>query len=300
MVIKNHILFVVPTYNRCRIVNRTVGVNSNICKRYAAVDLLVIDNKSTDSTVNELRKAYPDLVLVENSENIGLKGSFRRTIQEFCNQETILIFLSDEDVIFEPGLNALLDKLREEPCKYNGANVLIFNYINKIGKDFYYRRNYRICKDWDDVEIFSFGLITGFGYIMNKDKIENFPWNAVLDSRNTYPHLSFFGLNQYKTIIAGLPIAASYIESGHTFLYDEWLTKGNHFSYDAVTHYLEFHRATYSDKVAKRFRRIYRAISTSFNGGNGWIGKLATMASISYLLVSSPKLAIYYLIRKYS
>jgi len=60
-----------------------------------------------------------------------------------------------------------------------------------------------------------------------------------------FTHISLFSYQDLTTDIVGLPISAYFLESDKTFLNDEWFIKGNHFSKDAVSNYLSFHKSLY-------------------------------------------------------
>jgi glycosyltransferase involved in cell wall biosynthesis len=288
------ITFIVPTYNRINIISKTIEINKAICSRYGA-EIIVIDNASKDGTYQYLSAKYPDLNLIKNELNLGLKGSIKRVISEFSRENNILIFISDEDIIFEPGLKILKNILYENE-DLAVARVLIFNHINSQGKDFWARRKKREIKSWLDVEILSFGLISGYGFCIPVGALKLIDWEKCLDPRNTYPHWIFSFDEKENFDVVGIPISATFQESNFTYLNEEWKSGKNHFSKSAVADYLEFHRVYYKSITAMCFRVRYKALSLLLSAESSTIKKIIAAIVFSFL---SPLQMMSYIVRRY-
>ncbi|QSZ42366.1 glycosyltransferase [Sulfurimonas aquatica] len=293
------ILFVIPTYNRIDTIMKTLPVNMDICERYN-VDIVVIDNCSTDNTGEEIKSIYPRLNIIINSINIGLKGSFKKIITEYCDLDKIVIILSDEDIIFESGLVQLLEKIKSDDVLYSKEieSVLYFNYINKAGKDFNFRRNKKKIITWNDIEIFSFGLISAVGFKVSSLTASNIDWETHLDARNVYPHFTLFKHKNVFTNVVGLPIAALYKEEKVSFLHSEWASKSHHFSKEAVSDYLSYHEENFDTQDARKFRRVYKNIAFIFTSQDEW-KSLKMLYNFISLFILSPKFGFYYVLRKF-
>ena len=286
------IIFIVPTYNRLEILRKTIEINKTICARYDA-SIIIIDNASQDDTYSHIKSSHPDIRIIKNDVNIGLKGSFKRALTEIANSETLLIFLSDEDIIFEPGLHELKKCLKQEKFSIS-ENVLIFNHINRYGKDFWARRKVKEIKSWTDVEILSFGLISGFGFFLSQNLIDKIDWSIVQDTRNTYPHwiYPFDRKNYIKTL--GITISATFEESNFTYLDEEWKSKKSHFSTSGVVDYLNYHKELHNSFDAKIFRIRYAALGKILNKESRIISKIFPAFIFAF---SSPIQFFSYLIR---
>lgn len=289
-----NITFVVPTYNRINIISKTIEINKEICSRYG-VQIIVIDNASEDNTYENLSISHSDVSLIRNEFNIGLKGSIKRALTEFSKANKILIFLSDEDIIFEPGLNMLLNYINNNKITAS-SQVLIFNHINSQGKDFWARRKRKKIKSWLDVEILSFGLISGYGFRLSDSTLNTINWEKSLDTRNTYPHWIFSFDCIDKIDVLGIPISASFQESNFSYLNEEWKSKKNHFSKSAVFDYLSFHKKHYKSISAMLFRFRYRALGALLNTESNKIEKLV---SAIVFFFASPRQMMSYIVRRY-
>lgn len=288
------IIFIVPTYNRIQIVIKTVEINKGICARYGA-SMIVIDNASDDGTYDQLNAHHSDIKILKNNKNIGLKGSFKRAFVETSGTDRLLIFLSDEDIIFEPGLNFINEYIvkAKHPVL---EKVLIFNHINRIGKDFAARRNKKIIKSWLDVEILSFGLISGFGFFLSSKEIYSNNFEGSMDQRNTYPHWIYSYDGNDGILVFGVPITAIFHESDHTYLNLEWKSKKNHFSSDGVNDYLCYHKEKYKSLGARIFRARYFYLGVLMSDDSHLLKKILSFVVFSLL---SPVQSISYVIRKY-
>jgi GT2 family glycosyltransferase len=80
------------------------------------VSVLVIDNHSTDHTVDRIRSAYPEVCLIENKENLGFGAAnnigFRKAIQEKADY----VFLLNQDAwIDEHAIDTLIRLSQNHP-----------------------------------------------------------------------------------------------------------------------------------------------------------------------------------------
>lgn len=86
----------IPTYNRADMVGDAIA--SALSQDYPCVEVVVVDNASTDRTA-EVVASFPDprLRFVRNEENLGLFGNFNRCI-ELAKGSLIHILHSDDTI----------------------------------------------------------------------------------------------------------------------------------------------------------------------------------------------------------
>jgi len=103
----------IPTYNRVD------AVSARVSELLAGglpdgVEILVIDNASTDGTAETLRRAFPDapLRVLSNAENLGYGGNFFRLFDEARSE--YLLVVSDEDRVEPEPLRHLIRFCREQ------------------------------------------------------------------------------------------------------------------------------------------------------------------------------------------
>jgi glycosyltransferase involved in cell wall biosynthesis len=296
----NQVVFVVPTFNRAKIIQKTLKINAQIVERYDGVEVIVIDNCSDDKTFNLLSSEYSEnsnISILMNTKNIGFKGQIKRIVSERMFREKLCVVLSDEDVIFEPGLISFLTSSSYKKLILN--SLYVFNFLNAKGKDSFFRRKKRKVLNINDIEIFGFGYISGFAFFLDKDY--KFDINPILKSENSYPHL-FPALFQNMNVeVVGEAIVANLINDEQSFLSNEWASGKHHFHLDSVKDFLRFIEKEF--KVSKVELFIFSVMYKSVAGLYRSVGLKKYVSAGGYfllLLLVKPKLAIYYLFRYFN
>ena len=86
----------IPTYNRAKIIMETL--NSAVNQTYKNIEIIVVDNKSTDNTyeiLKEFAKLHPNVKVYQNEENIGPVRNWRRCL-DYATGEYVKILWSDD------------------------------------------------------------------------------------------------------------------------------------------------------------------------------------------------------------
>lgn len=110
------VVAVVVTYNRKKLLKECI--NALLRQTYSPLDILIIDNASTDGT-NKLVKEFTSVrvVYVNTGKNLGGAGGFQFGVKEAAKRNYDYLWLMDDDSIPTPGaLSALMDtesKLKE-------------------------------------------------------------------------------------------------------------------------------------------------------------------------------------------
>ncbi len=112
------VLIIIVTWNKQLYV---VGLLTSLQKlHYSAdkMDIVVVDNASTDETVTILKRDFPHVHLIENQENLGGTGGFNTGLAYAFSQpedKYEYLWLLDNDVLVHPGaLSELIILLEEE------------------------------------------------------------------------------------------------------------------------------------------------------------------------------------------
>jgi len=86
----------IPVYNRVKIILQTL--NSAVSQTYKNIEIIVVDNKSTDNTfevVKEFAKYHPNVRVYQNEENIGPVRNWRKCL-DYATGEYAKILWSDD------------------------------------------------------------------------------------------------------------------------------------------------------------------------------------------------------------
>jgi len=101
---------VVPTHNTRELTLRCLESLGDA--GVAVVDLVVVDDASTDGTAGAVRKSHPGAVVIETDGNVGFGRAANLGVAE-TNGEVILVLNSDTEVL-EGGLAALVAAFAED------------------------------------------------------------------------------------------------------------------------------------------------------------------------------------------
>ena len=112
------ILIIIVTWNKKSYVVNLLNSLKKIDYQQDALDIVVVDNASTDTTVPYLKENFPEVTLIENDENIGGTGGFNTGLSYAFSQPDDrykYLWLLDNDVIVHPStLSELVNILEEE------------------------------------------------------------------------------------------------------------------------------------------------------------------------------------------
>jgi len=124
-------------------------VKSLLEQSFCDFDLFVVDNASTDDSVEKLREEYGDkITIIENDENLGGSGGFNTGIRRGYNDGYKYIMLVDNDTVFDKEAVGELYKFLEENSD-----------VGMAGSKVYYMQNPSTIQDfgakllWDNYQL---------------------------------------------------------------------------------------------------------------------------------------------------
>ncbi|QDO93685.1 glycosyltransferase family 2 protein [Formosa sediminum] len=136
------ILTIIVTYNGEKWVNKCF---SSLRESTIPLDILVVDNGSTDNTVNSIKTNYPEVKLIESKENLGFGKANNVGLKQVVDNDYDFAFLLNQDAWIEP---KTIEKLVEvsknnkqlgvlSPIHFNGkGDALDRNFHFYLGHDF--------------------------------------------------------------------------------------------------------------------------------------------------------------------
>jgi GT2 family glycosyltransferase len=101
---------------------------------YANYEIIVVDNGSTDESVACIRRRYPNIILIENEENLGYAEGNNVAIRYTLEKKVDYVLLLNNDTVVEPRfLNKLVETAESDPqIGIVGPKVVYFNDPTKI------------------------------------------------------------------------------------------------------------------------------------------------------------------------
>lgn len=152
---------ITPTYNRGAIIER--AINSILNQTYQEFELVIVDDGSTDNTIEVLRKYSEDarIKIIETNQNRGVNCARNTGLKNVSNDVSWITFLDSDDEFFLNALEKIKSVIETKsseinyfrfPVKYtNGDSYNNTALYNTIGDYNTYLQNIHNYGDWVSV-----------------------------------------------------------------------------------------------------------------------------------------------------
>lgn len=77
------------------------------------LEVIVVDNGSTDGSASRVREAFPQVRLIENEENLGFGAANNQAIE--ASEGWAILLLNNDTLVLPGALDAMADVLRSDP-----------------------------------------------------------------------------------------------------------------------------------------------------------------------------------------
>ena len=113
------ICIVIVSYNVCQLLDECL---QSVKRALQGIDgeIYVVDNLSTDGTVETLQPRHPDVHFIANQENVGFARANNQAIR--CTDSEYVLLLNPDTVVYENTLRGVLDFMDSHP-EAGGAGV---------------------------------------------------------------------------------------------------------------------------------------------------------------------------------
>jgi GT2 family glycosyltransferase len=95
---------------------------------YPAFRVLVVDNGSSDASSTSIRQRFPEVTLIENSENLGFTGGNNIGMRQALEEEADYVLLLNNDTEVAPDAVRLLVETAESDPRIGIAGPIIYYY----------------------------------------------------------------------------------------------------------------------------------------------------------------------------
>jgi GT2 family glycosyltransferase len=159
---------------------------------YPELEVIVVDNASTDGSVEAIQENYPKVYLVRNQENLGFTGGNNTGMKiSFQGKADYAFLLNNDAEIAEDSLEKLVDFMESKPDVWAAAPLIYYysqqNVIWSAGGKIDERRAMTQMLGTDEDDRGQFGTIpfpvdfaTGCAMMVRRTAVEKF---GMLDDR---------------------------------------------------------------------------------------------------------------------
>jgi len=95
---------------------------------YPNQKVIILDNHSTDGSVDAIRQAYPRVEIIELTENLGYAGNNNVGIKAALEQRADWVFVLNEDIVLDTECIARLVEVGESDPKIGIVGPLVYHY----------------------------------------------------------------------------------------------------------------------------------------------------------------------------
>lgn len=168
---------IIVTYNATRN-NWLYKCLDSLQRSSIKVDVIVIDNASTDDTVDIIKEKYPSVSLIENQENKGFGGANNQGLKYALENGGEYFFLLNQDAWVEENTIEKLVAIAKEnpqygivsPIHLNGnGNALDYNFSNYISPSHCNNFYSDFVLDRVQNKIYESGFICAAAWLLSKE-----------------------------------------------------------------------------------------------------------------------------------
>ena len=120
----NKILTIIVTYNGMKWLDQCL---SSVKKSTIPSDLFIVDNGSTDGSIEYIKKNYPEAIFIESKENLGFGKANNIGLRQAAKNNYEYVYLLNQDAWIEPDTFEKLIKVSENNPDYGILSPLQVN-----------------------------------------------------------------------------------------------------------------------------------------------------------------------------
>lgn len=133
---------------------------------YKDYEIVVVDNGSTDGSLNVFSSLYPDIILLDNKENLGFAEGNNKALKYVLEKSFDAILLLNNDTIVHPSLLKEFVKLSEQyPKSILGSKAYLYSERNTFD---HFGGNWNFHKG-------------AFDLVGHREKEDNFSWESPFE-----------------------------------------------------------------------------------------------------------------------
>ena len=115
---------------------------------YSNYQVIIVDNASTDGSLEYIKNSFPDLHLIASSENLGWAGGNNLGIQYAIKHQFDVVCLANNDIRVHPLWIESCVKAFQKDANVGFAGCQVFGEIREVSLEVYWKA----CKDFVKIE----------------------------------------------------------------------------------------------------------------------------------------------------
>jgi GT2 family glycosyltransferase len=94
---------------------------------YRNFRVVVVDNDSTDDSVSQIRRAFPDVAIIEAEKNLGFAGGCNLAIRQALQDGAEYVWLLNNDTTVDPGALVAMVEMADADPKIGAVGSAIYS-----------------------------------------------------------------------------------------------------------------------------------------------------------------------------
>jgi GT2 family glycosyltransferase len=95
---------------------------------YPIYEIIVVDNASTDGSVQAVHEKYPDVVLIENDKNYGAIGGKNIGLRQALQSDVEYVYMQDNDIVAAKDTLTKLVEVAEGDSNVGMVGAMMYDY----------------------------------------------------------------------------------------------------------------------------------------------------------------------------
>lgn len=179
------LLVIIVTYNGMKWLNKCL---SSVANSSIAADLLIVDNGSTDGSIEFIKKNYPQAYLIESKENLGFGRANNIGLKYALDNNYDYVYLLNQDAWVNPDVFENLIETHRNNSEYGIISPLQVNSsFSKLDKQFSFLCPPQLCSDLllnqSILSVYSAKMIMAAHWLMSRKCL-----TVVGGFSSTFPH----------------------------------------------------------------------------------------------------------------
>lgn len=132
----NKLVVIIVTYNGINWIDECL---TSIYDSSIPLEVMIVDNNSSDETVTYIKSKFPDVILFEQKENLGFGKANNIGMSYALNQNADFVFLLNQDAFVNRNTIENLVRVSQKKTEYGVLSPIQLDYSGKLLETYFFR-----------------------------------------------------------------------------------------------------------------------------------------------------------------